>query len=108
MSPDPNRRQQISRILKRFYDARSSVVHGNQKKAKKLTPSLLETVDRLAVLLCLVMVVNSKLWSTVEDLREWCETQRWGRPSSDVKIPFPDTYLKNALASGKKELDQKT
>jgi hypothetical protein len=34
LSPDPSRRQQISRMLKRFYDARSGVVHGSQKKAK--------------------------------------------------------------------------
>lgn len=108
LSIDPARRQQISRILKRFYDARSGVVHGSQKKAKKLTPSLLETVDRLVVLLCLVITANSKLWPTTEALREWCETQRWGEPSSELKIPFPDIYLKNALALGQKELEQRT
>jgi Apea-like HEPN len=108
MSSDPNRRQQISRLLKRFYDARSGVVHGSQKKAKKLNLSLLETVDRLTVLLCLIIATNSKLWSTTEILREWCETQRWGKPSSDVKIPFPDIYLRNVLVAGEREMEQRT
>ena len=107
LSPNPNRRQQISRILKRFYDARSGIVHGSQRKAAKLTVSLLETVDRLAVLLCLIVAANSKLWITTEVLREWCEMQRWGAPSSEIKIPFPDTYLRNALALGQKEIERK-
>jgi hypothetical protein len=51
LSSDPDKRYLISRVLKRFYDARSGVVHGSQKKAKKLTPPLLETVDRLTILL---------------------------------------------------------
>jgi hypothetical protein len=108
LSSNTIRRQQISRILKRFYDARSGVVHGSQKKAKKLTPNLLETVDRLAILLCLVIAANSDLWPTTEAIRDWCENQRWGVPSSEVKIPFPDLYLKNTLASGQKEIELKS
>jgi len=106
LSSNPNRRKLISRILKRFYDARSGIVHGSHNKAKKITSSLLETGDRLTVLLCLIIAANSKLWSTTENLREWCENQRWGEPSSEVKIPFPDIYLRNALLVGQKELDQ--
>jgi hypothetical protein len=105
LSPEPGRRQHISRILKRFYDARSGVVHGSQKKAKKLTPSLLETVDRLTILLRLVIAANAKVWPSSNALREWCETQRWGAPSNEIKIPFPDLYLRNALLSGQKELE---
>lgn len=107
LSSDPSRRKNISRILKRFYEVRSGVVHGNQKKAKKLTPSLLETVDRLTILLCLVIASNSKLWQKTEDLQEWCETQRWGEPSSEVNIPFSDVYLRNALITGSKEFERK-
>lgn len=105
LSSNPTRRHQISRILKRFYDARSGVVHGSQKKAKKLTPKLLETVDRLVILLCLVIAANKDLWSATEILRTWCENQRWGEPSNEVRIPFPDLYLKNLLTIGQKELD---
>jgi hypothetical protein len=97
LSSNPIRRQQISRILKRFYDVRSGVVHGSQKKAKKFTSNLLETVDRLITLLCLVISNNPELWVNTEALRDWCENQRWGNPSNEVKIPFPDLYLKNTL-----------
>ncbi len=97
LSSDPNKRQQISRIIKNFYDIRSGVVHGSQKKLKKLTPELLESVDRLALMLCLVIAANSRLWPTTDALREWCETQRWGEPSRNVIVPFPDLYLNNAL-----------
>lgn len=108
LSANPTRRQQTSRILKRFYDARSGVVHGSQKKARKLTASLLETVDRIAVMLCLVVTANTQLWPSAEALRDWCETQRWGEPSKEVKIPFPDSYLRSTLALGQKELLQQT
>src|SRR5688572_12036648 len=62
LSPHPDRRREISRIVKRFYDARSRVVHGSHKKAKHLTPSLVESVDRLSMLLCLVIGTNQELW----------------------------------------------
>ncbi|MGA2489911.1 MAG: hypothetical protein ABSF99_06935 [Anaerolineales bacterium] len=97
LSSDPDKRQQISKIIKNFYDARSGVVHGGQKRSKKFTPELLESIDRLAIMSCLVIAANSTLWSTTEALREWCENQRWGEPSRDINIPFPDLYLRNAI-----------
>ena len=102
LSSDPSRRQQISRTIKTFYDARSGIVHGSQKKAKRLTPSLLEAVDRLVVLLYLILASNADLWPSAEALRGWCETQRWGEPSSAVKIPFPEAYLRNAIRLSQK------
>lgn len=102
LSSDPSRREQISRVLKTFYEVRSGIVHGSQKKMRKLTPSLLEAVDRLAVLLYLIIASNAHLWPSAEDMRAWCETQRWGAPSNAVKIPFPDSYLRNAVALSQK------
>jgi hypothetical protein len=105
LSSNPDGRHLISRALKRFYDVRSGVVHGSEKKVKKLTPSLLETVDRLAILLCLVMAANSRLWHSADALREWCEGQRWGAPSKEVQFPFGGSYLRNALALCQDELE---
>jgi hypothetical protein len=105
LSANPARRKLISKILKRFYEVRSGVVHGSQKKAKKLTPTLLETVDRIMLLLTLVISANSKVWMDTDGLREWCETQRWGEPSIEIIVPFPDTYLKNVLAVASSELE---
>ena len=105
LSSDPARRKLISKILKRFYEVRSGVVHGSPKKAKNITSNLLETVDRLALLISLVISTNSKIWINTEALREWCETQRWGEPSNEVIVPFPDTYLKNVLAAGNYEFE---
>jgi hypothetical protein len=98
LSPSPEARHEISRVIGQFYDVRSGVVHGSQKKAKKLTSGLIECVDRLILLLHLVISANPHLWPDVDALRVWCETQRWGRPSSDVIYPFSRTYLSNALA----------
>lgn len=105
LSSNPVRRKLISRILKRFYEVRSGVVHGSKKKARKLTENLLEAVDRIALLLNLVISSNTAIWSSTESLREWCETQRWGEPSNEIVIPFPDTYLKNMLKVGSNELE---
>jgi hypothetical protein len=102
LSPSPNTRHEISDIVKRFYEARSGVVHGSRKKARKLTPSLAESVDRLSILLCLVIGANYKLWPKGDALRRWCEDQRWGEPWTEVNIPFPVTYLKNAIALSQK------
>jgi hypothetical protein len=107
LSSDSARRQIISRTIKRFYDARSGVVHGSRKKAKKLTSCLVETVDRLAILLHLILAANASLWPTPDKLREWCELERWGEPSSKVKIPFPDLYLRNTINASQHELEQK-
>jgi hypothetical protein len=106
LSPDPSRRQLISRIVKRFYEARSGVVHGSYRKAKKLTPSLVEIIDRLAIMSHLVLAANADLWPSTDTLREWCEQQRWGGPSANPRMPFPDIYLRNALRVSKKELEQ--
>jgi hypothetical protein len=99
LSPYAQVRQSISRIIKTFYEARSGVVHGNKKKQKKLTTSLVESVDRLVLLMYLVFAANAVRWSTSEDLTNWCELQRWGAPE-EVEIPFPKTYLTRAIELG--------
>lgn len=104
LSSSPEIRRVISRIILRFYDVRSGIVHGSQRKAKRLSPALTECVDRLTLLLHLVIASNQNIWANVESLRLWCEEQRWGKPSSDVKFPLSQTYLKNALALGSNEM----
>ena len=79
LSANANERHTISRILKRFYNMRSGVVHGSQKKAKKLSASLLETVDRLTILLYLVIAANPGLWPSTDALREWCGDTALGK-----------------------------
>jgi hypothetical protein len=98
LSNSPEVRRKISNIILRFYDVRSGVVHGSQKKAKKLTPSLTECVERLTLMLYLVIASNSDLWPTVESLRLWCEDQRWDKPFTDVKFPLTGKYLNTAVA----------
>ena len=97
LSNSPEVRRRISAIILRFYDVRSGVVHGSQKKAKKLTPSLIECVDRLALMLHLVIASNADLWSNVDSLRLWCELQKWDKPFSNLKFPLSKKYLHNAL-----------
>jgi len=100
LTPVPGMRHSIARIISQFYDARSGVVHGSKKKAKRLSASLVESVDRISLLLYLVIAANQTLWPNVDMLRTWCEEQRWGTPSSNVGVPFSRTYLKNAITLG--------
>jgi hypothetical protein len=98
LSQDPAVRPRVSKIVRRFYDARSCVVHGNAKKQGSLEPALLEAADRLVLLLCLLLAANIGTWASPEDMRQWCEGQRWGNPAADVLTPFPSSYLRNAVA----------
>jgi len=92
-----DRRRALSRLVKDFYDARSGVVHCNKRKTGKLSECLLEAMDRIALLACLTIAANTDKWPSHEAIRRWCESQRWGSPASDVKIPFPHAYLDNAM-----------
>jgi len=98
LSPAPSIRERISKIVKRFYAARSGIVHGSRKKASELSPTLLEAVDRLAILVCLIFAANTDRWPSHEELQRWGEGQRWGQPTTDVVTPFPSSYFSNALA----------
>lgn len=91
-------RQKISRIILRFYEVRSGIVHGSQKKAKKLSENLIECVDRLILLIHLTIANNQRLWTNLESLRLWYEEQRWGKPFDNVVLPFSQSYLINALS----------
>ena len=98
LSSDKEIRSKVSRIVREFYKVRSGVVHGNTKKVKKLTPNLIEGMDRLTLLLCLVIASNLDKWDSLGSFREWFEDQRWGSPASDIQVPFAIRYLHNALA----------
>jgi len=97
LSSEPDIRHKISKIVKKFYDVRSGVVHGSRKKSKMLTPNFIEGMDRLIILMCLTIASNSDKWDSIDSLVKWCESQRWGTPASEIHIPFPNIYLKNAL-----------
>jgi hypothetical protein len=97
LSQEPVLRHTISKVVKGFYDLRSRVVHTGHRGPVSAGEDLLEGVDRLTLLLCLVFGSNSGLWPSVNSLRDWCERQRWGEPARDVSIPFPDRYRTNAI-----------
>lgn len=102
LTSSPEVRHELSRIIKGFYNVRSGVVHGSKKKLRRLSPQLVESVDRLSLLIHLVIASNSAIWASVDDLRQWCEGQRWGDPAKDVTIPFPPSYLTNAMRLAEK------
>jgi hypothetical protein len=98
LSCDPTARLEISKIVRRFYEARSRVVHGSRRQGTEDLAALLEGLDRLTTLLCLVLAANRDKWPSHESVREWCEGQRWGPPATDIAVPFPGLYLTRALA----------
>ena len=94
LSSEANIREQLSHVVKKFYNERSRVVHGSKIR---VSPQLVEVVDRLAILLCLVIANNSEKWRTGNGLQQWCEAKRWGKETFDICFPFPSSYLKNAV-----------
>lgn len=97
LTSSPEDRERLSTIIKRFYNFRSGVVHGSKKKMRGLTSEFVEGVDRLVLLLYLVIASNSNLWVSAEVLQQWCEKQRWGTPTTEIHIPFPRSYLTQAM-----------
>lgn len=102
LSPDADTRRRISRLVKRFYDVRSAVVHGSKKKPTPISNELLSSIERITLLLCSLISANSVRWKNLDQLQDWFEDQRWGRPWKDLTVPFPSTYLSRALDKGEK------
>jgi len=98
LSSEPQQRKAISKVVKSIYDARSSVVHGGGKKAKTPSPALLEVADRLTLMLCLMISSNAKIWGLSDDLRGWCENEKWGSPTKSLFVPYPSSFLRKTLA----------
>jgi len=102
LTPNAEVRGMIGRLVKDFYGIRSGVVHGNRKRAAMLSSKLLDIMDRIVLMVCLIIASNPDKWSSQESLREWSESERWGSPSTDVIMPFHFMYLKNALTMHEK------
>lgn len=93
LSDDAEERKQLSQVVKKFYDERSAVVHGHKTST---LPLLVESVDTLSTLMCLVIAQNARLWSSETDLRKWCEDRKWGK-RSDFELKLPNSYLRKAI-----------
>ena len=94
LSPEASTRKKISKLIKHFYTERSKVVHGSNASVPLY---IVESVDRLIVLLCLVIATNRNNFHTKENIQNWCEDIKWGHHQYDIYKPFSDLYLKNAL-----------
>jgi hypothetical protein len=86
-------RQILSRTIKRFYEVRSGVVHGSKRKRKHLSFEMLEIVDRFVLAAALTIHDTRNSWATPEDVRLWCEDQRWGKNIFNQKSLIPDRLL---------------
>jgi hypothetical protein len=101
LSDNGDARAKLSESIKRFYDARSGIVHGSRKKRRLLSPRLQESTDRIVLLLCLKLAANSTLWNSVEALRIWSESQKWGSATARPA----EGFSKRAFASTLKMLE---
>lgn len=97
LSIDRETRIEISKYIKKFYDARSAIVHGGRKKEKYIKPELLEGIDRIIILLNLILANNIERWDTNQKLTAWFKNEKFGEPDRTVEIPFSKSYVKNAL-----------
>ncbi|MDH5732976.1 MAG: HEPN domain-containing protein [Candidatus Bathyarchaeota archaeon] len=94
LSSEATTRERVGHLIKTFYNQRSRTVHGNKTN---ISYQLIEAVDRLAILTCLIIAINSEKWKTGRGLRKWCENMKWGKKSCELSFPFPDIYMKNAM-----------
>ena len=97
LGKDFGERQSLARAIKRFYDMRSGIVHGNKRRQKTLASETLEGIDRLILLLCLAIAANANTIGTMEDLVTWCEERRWGGSIQGLHLPFKPSSIRNAL-----------
>jgi hypothetical protein len=89
----PSERQVLSRTIKRFYEVRSGVVHGSKRKRKHLSYEMLELVDRLVLAAALTIRNTRNSWVTSEEVRLWCEDQRWGKNTFSQQLSVPNRFL---------------
>lgn len=97
LSQDSETRRVINRNIRKFYTARSAVVHGGRRRTRDLSIQMLEGIDRIMLLLCLITAANVSSWSSMDKLTAWCEDQRWGASAGTITRPFSGRYLTNAL-----------
>jgi len=97
LAGDAATRRRLARAVARFYNARSEVVHGRQRKTAMISSSMLEGVDRLVLLLILTMGNNPTLWTSFEDVLSWIDDQKWGATVQRIRRPFPGSHLTRAL-----------
>jgi len=98
LSDDPDERQQISAATQRFYDVRSSVVHGTRALPQDRVQKALEYGDRMVVLLMLAIAAQLSEWKSIADVQKYCDDIRWGR-TRPCKRPWRRGYLNQALRS---------
>lgn len=101
LSSSPKERGKISKIVNEFYNARSAIVHGGKKKVKSISINIIESMDRLLTLTQLIICTNLNLWKSDNELKNWCEEQKWGEEYKNVNIPFSKNYLNNAIKVSK-------
>jgi len=94
LSSYPDTRRKVAKIVRDFYDARSGIVHGGRKKSDLISPKLLDLVNRILILTILILSANEKKWSTKDELREWCESQKWDVSDIRISRPFNDKFIK--------------
>jgi hypothetical protein len=96
LSDEPGKRRRVSKAIKSFYDLRSSIVHGGRRRVA-VSPTLLEGVDRLVVLLLLAISANRGSWQSFDQIAAEVENRRWGGSDARIQRPFMGSHLTRAL-----------
>jgi hypothetical protein len=104
LSDESGKRRRISKAIKGFYDLRSGIVHGG-RRGLAVSPTLLEGIDRLVVLLLLTVSANTGSWQSFSQVVAETENRRWGGAELAIQRPFPGSHLTRALllCEGKSE-----
>ena len=96
LSDEPAKRRRIAKSIKAFYDLRSSIVHGGRKSVS-VTPTLLEGVDRLVLLLLLTISANTGSWQVFKQVIDVVEDRKWGDCDAVIHRPYSGSHLTRAL-----------
>ena len=101
LTSNPIVRSKLSKIVNEYYNARSAIVHGGRKKVKSISENIIESMDRLLTLMYLMICTNLNRWKSDDDLRDWCEQQKWGEEYNNINVQFAKYYLSNAIKASK-------
>jgi hypothetical protein len=97
LSNSPEERKAVSEIVKNFYGERSKVVHGHQHT---VSSTIVESMNKLCILMCVKIANNYSLWKNETDLRNWTEDRKMGVQNASLNESFPNTYLHKAIELG--------
>jgi len=97
LSDDSAMRERIAKVIRKFYDIRSSIVHGGRRRPIAVPVQILEGVERLTALVAVTLAANRLQSPTFDAVVEVVNKRKWGDKLPIIRRPFRSSALSWAL-----------